>query len=110
LVIIVDRTLTRSDAGEGAGQRFIMIDDDSARIVRETYYTTATTTGTVRYNRFSFSIGVNPSPNEQTPIGSAFQVGRTDRGWALWALKVRGVEVPGRYIVVDGVFVLEVPG
>jgi hypothetical protein len=87
-----------------------MIDDDSTRDVRETYYTTATTTGTVRYNRFSFSIGVNLSPNDHTPIGSAFQVGRTDRGYALWALKVRGVDVPGRFVVVDGVFVLEVPG
>jgi hypothetical protein len=87
-----------------------MSDVDLAHAVRETYYTHATTTGTVRYDRFSFSIGVNPSPNDHTPIGSAFKVGRTDRGFALWASKVRGIDVPGRYVVFDGVFVLEVPG
>jgi hypothetical protein len=39
------------------------------------------------------------------PIGQANQVGKTADGLALSALRVKGADVPGRFIIVDGAFV-----
>jgi hypothetical protein len=39
------------------------------------------------------------------PVGQANQVGKGAYGLALWALRVKGAEVPGRFIIVDGRFV-----
>jgi hypothetical protein len=39
-------------------------------------------------------------------LGRANQVGKTADGLALWALRVKGADIPGRFIIiVDGAFV-----
>jgi len=40
------------------------------------------------------------------PIGMASAIGRTDDGLAVWRLQVHGADVPGRFVIVDGAFVL----
>jgi hypothetical protein len=37
-------------------------------------------------------------------IGSASEVGLTQDGYALWSLRVRGADIPGRCVIVDGMF------
>jgi hypothetical protein len=44
------------------------------------------------------------SLGQSMPIGIASEVGRTDEGVAIWRLDVHGVEVPGRWIIVDREF------
>jgi hypothetical protein len=39
------------------------------------------------------------------PLGRANQVGKTADGRALWALRAKGADVPGRFIIVGGAFV-----
>jgi hypothetical protein len=70
------------------------------------YYTNACTRGRVRYRQLVASaIGILESPENNVPIGMAFHDGRSTDGLALWRLKVRGVDVPGRWIIIDGQFV-----
>jgi hypothetical protein len=51
------------------------------------------------------AIGVLQSPDDRTPIGMALAVGRDDDEVEVWELTVRGVELPGRWVVVDRQFV-----
>ena len=44
-------------------------------------------------------VGVWNAP--PTPIGIASRVGRTDRGLAVWGLRVRGAAVLGRWVIID---------
>jgi hypothetical protein len=44
------------------------------------------------------------SPDDHTLIGMALSVGWGEGGVSLWRLTVHGVEVPGRWIVVDREF------
>ena len=39
------------------------------------------------------------------PVGQANQVGKTADGLALWKLTVKGVNLQGRFVIVDGAFV-----
>jgi hypothetical protein len=50
------------------------------------------------------AIGVLGSRDDPMPIGMALAVGWGEGGVALWRLTVRGVEVPGRWIVVGREF------
>jgi hypothetical protein len=43
--------------------------------------------------------------NMPMPIGMASAIGRTEGGLAVWSLNIDGVDVPGRWIIVDGRFV-----
>ena len=38
------------------------------------------------------------------PIGMASQCGRTESGMAVWTLRVRGTDVLGRWVIIDGRF------
>jgi hypothetical protein len=62
------------------------------------FYSNVSAEGPVRYGQFPFSIGVMAkpmgSPRLNLPVGMAGEVGRTERGWALWKLTVDGVESP----------------
>jgi hypothetical protein len=50
------------------------------------------------------TIGVLASRHDPRPIGRAREVGWGPGGVALWKLTVRGVEVPGRWMVVSREF------
>jgi hypothetical protein len=74
------------------------------------YFTTASTKSRVRYNQISWTIGVRDSGDYPMPIGQANQVGKTADGLALWALRVKAADVPGRFIIVDGALIEVEPG
>jgi hypothetical protein len=61
-------------------------------------------TGLVRYGQFPFSIGVLEAPDNFMPVGMNSEVGWTEGGLAVWRLTVHGVEVPGRWVLVDREF------
>ena len=44
------------------------------------------------------------APDDRTPIGLALASGRADDEVEVWELTVRGVELPGRWVVVDREF------
>jgi hypothetical protein len=71
------------------------------------YYTNASTSGSVRGGELPSSIVILESPDDQMPIGIANQVCRNDHGQAVWVLRVHRADVPGRFVIVDGQFVLE---
>jgi hypothetical protein len=73
------------------------------------YFTNIISKGAVLHNRSRFAIEVKRSPDDSTPIGLAFQVAQNTEGLALWRLRVHGIDLSGRFIVVEGGFVLEVP-
>ena len=50
------------------------------------------------------AIGVLEAPDNRMPIGVALPSGRDDNGVALWRLFVRGVAIPGHWVVIDGEF------
>src|SRR4051812_34722572 len=52
--------------------------------------------------KLSGAIGVLQVRDNRMPIGMALGLRWTDEGIALWELTVRGVKLPGRWIVVDG--------
>jgi len=39
------------------------------------------------------------------PIGIAAAIGRTEGGPAVWGLRIRGADVPGRWAIIDRRFV-----
>jgi len=69
------------------------------------YFTNIDRTGGVRCDRLPDSIGVIEAPRDQAPIGMASRIGQTVEGLAVWHLRVRGAEVPGRWVVLGGWFV-----
>ena len=69
------------------------------------YFADIVEPGTIRYGQFCCAIGVLDSPDNRILVGSAFDHARTSSGIAVWRLHVRGVEVPGRWIVRDREFV-----
>jgi hypothetical protein len=50
------------------------------------------------------AIGVLQAPDNHMPIGLALPIGRDDDVVEVWRLIVHGVEVPGRWVVVDRAF------
>jgi len=69
------------------------------------YFTNVSDKGPVRGGQYGFSIGVLSSPDDNLPIGMAHPAGRTADGFALWRLVVCGVEVEGRWVIVDRQFI-----
>jgi hypothetical protein len=70
-----------------------------------TYFTDASTKGRVFFTQLPWVIGIIEEPNTRLLIGTAMRRGWTDDGLASWSLKVRGADVPGRFIIMDGQFV-----
>jgi hypothetical protein len=50
------------------------------------------------------AIGVLQVLRDRSPIGMALAMGRADAEVEVWELTVRGVELPGRWVVVDREF------
>jgi hypothetical protein len=50
------------------------------------------------------AVGVLRAPRDPTPIGMALALGRGDDEVEVWELTVLGIELPGRFIVVDREF------
>jgi hypothetical protein len=45
-------------------------------------------------------IGVIEAPDKPLLVGTAMRRGSTEDGQAMWSLKVRGADVPGRFIIM----------
>jgi hypothetical protein len=50
------------------------------------------------------AIGVLQAPDDRARIGLALALGRDDEEVEVWELTVRGLELPGRWVVVDREF------
>jgi len=70
-----------------------------------TYFTDASTKGRVFFTQLPWVIGIIEAPDKRLLIGTAMRRGWTNDGLASWSLKVRGADVPGRFIIEDGRFV-----
>jgi hypothetical protein len=70
-----------------------------------TYFTDASRKGRVFFTQLPWVIGIIEAPDNRMAIGTAMRRGWTDDGLASWSLKVRGADVPGRFIIIDGQFV-----
>jgi hypothetical protein len=68
------------------------------------YFTDASVTGWVRFHQLRSDIGVTDHPGSHVLIGSALEVGLTQDGYALWSLHVHDDDIPGRCVIVDGMF------
>jgi hypothetical protein len=44
------------------------------------------------------------APGKYPTIGTAFGTGWSETGLQLWRLVVRGEELPGRFVIIDGEF------
>ena len=71
-----------------------------------TYFTDASTKGRVFFAQLPWVIGIIEEPNTRLLVGTAMKRGRTADGLALWSLKVRGADIPGRWVIVDGMFTM----
>jgi hypothetical protein len=71
------------------------------------YFAKIKTTGGVGYDRMPNKIGVIASLHDRAPIGVASRIGRTAEGFALWRLRVRGADVPGRWVILGKWFVAD---
>jgi hypothetical protein len=74
------------------------------------YFTDACTEGRVLFGQLPWVIGVTEAPDKPLLVGTAMRRGRTEDGQAVWSLKVRGADMPGRFIIVDGAFAEVEPG
>jgi hypothetical protein len=68
------------------------------------YFTDASLTGWVRYHQLPSNIGVTNEPGAHVLIGAAWEVGLAQDGYALWSLRVHDADIPGRCVIVDGMF------
>jgi hypothetical protein len=50
-------------------------------------------------------IGVMEAPSGAEPIGTAALIGPTDSGLPEWSLRVRGTNLPGRWVILGNWFV-----
>jgi hypothetical protein len=60
--------------------------------------------GAIRWGQLPDAIGVLEAPDKPMSIGIAFGIGWTEGGIALWRLRVRGQDRPGRFVIIDGEF------
>jgi hypothetical protein len=67
------------------------------------FFTETAIEGRVRSGEYPFAIGVLEG-RSSVPRGIAFEVGQTADGLATWKLKVRGADVPGRFVIDNGRF------
>lgn len=69
------------------------------------FYANAATKGVVSRHELPSLIGIFDSADKSTQIGIASMICWTENGSAVWSLEVRGVAVPGRFVIVNGRFV-----
>jgi hypothetical protein len=68
------------------------------------YFANASPAGRVLYHQLPSEIGVTDLPGGHATIGSASEVGETQDRQAVWSLRVHDADVPGRWVIVDGMF------
>jgi len=71
------------------------------------YFTNIDRAGGIRHDGLPDTIGVIETLHKRLPIGAASLIGQTEEGLAVWRLRVRGAEVPGRWVVLGNWFVAD---
>jgi hypothetical protein len=69
------------------------------------YFAKQPAKGRVLLGQLPRVISVFDSSDRHCVVGVATEVDRTREGLALWQLTVRGFDVPGRFVVIDGEFI-----
>ncbi len=69
------------------------------------YFVEVPAKGRVLLGQLPRVISVFDSSDRHCVVGVATEVDRTHDGLAVWRLTVRGVDVSGRFVVVDGEFI-----
>ncbi len=78
---------------------------EAADVMSQTYFTKFKAGTPVRFGYGPSSIDVVGGIDDPISIGTASLAGHTDRGYAMWRLRVHGVDVPGRWVIIDRRFV-----
>jgi hypothetical protein len=68
------------------------------------YYANLSVNGPVKYRRVIGSIGVLAEPDNHMLIGMVKCTTMDENGLAVFVLKVRGKELPGRWVIIDRQF------
>jgi hypothetical protein len=68
------------------------------------YFAQVDAPGPFRHGQLKGPVGVLGSPDDPKPIGDARDSGSFEDGQAAWSLIIRGIAVPGRWIIVDREF------
>jgi hypothetical protein len=71
------------------------------------YFARIQVAGGVSSDRLPKRIGVTASLYDRAPIGVASRIGRTEEGLSLWRLRVRGADLPGRWVILGKWFVAD---
>jgi hypothetical protein len=79
--------------------------DPSSLGVFMAYFADVSVEGRALWRQLPSVIGVIESREKQALIRTASERGRTDDGGAVWVLKIRGIEIPGHFVIVDGAFI-----
>ncbi len=69
------------------------------------YFAHISAAGPVRYGRIPGSIGVLEARNQPMPIRMESEAGEDFDGLVVWRLRIKGLEVPGRWVIIDRRFV-----
>src|SRR5262249_15364951 len=68
------------------------------------FATTGPTPGRIRGRRRLVAGGALGAPDDRARVGVALADGRADYEVEVWALTIHGVELPGKWVVVDREF------
>jgi hypothetical protein len=71
------------------------------------YFAQIEATGGVGCEQTPANIRVVNSLHQPVPIGVASRIGSTEEGLATWRLRVRGSDVPGRWVILGKWFVAD---
>jgi hypothetical protein len=71
------------------------------------YFARIHLSGAVGCDRLPRKIGVTASLHDPAPIGVASRIGRTEEGLAVWRLRVRGADLPGRWVILGKWFLAD---
>jgi hypothetical protein len=69
------------------------------------YFADAIIGNCIRGDQSPLIFRVLKSPGDLVPIGVAREVEKVAQDEIAWSIRIRGVVVPGRFVVVDGEFV-----
>jgi hypothetical protein len=68
------------------------------------YFTDLSVSGRVSIHELPSCIGVTEQPGNHVLIGWATEIGLTRDGEVLWSLRVHDADVPGCWVIGDGLF------
>ena len=68
------------------------------------YFADAIVDKCIRWGQSPLLVGVLESPKDHIPIGIAREIGSGETNTPVWSITIRGVTMPGRFVIIDGEF------